>query len=672
MDAMTHSRLDMRIWSDILRLLPAWAWEADADYRLTHVDEAMTRATGLPVERLLGLQILGEDRREAEHGAGLSTYLAALRDRRPVDSLCYERALLSGARVVLMDCAVPRWTAGGAFRGYRGITLNLSKIFDAADDSDSLVGALQSRTRALEARLSARNVELEQANHLLSEIVETMGEGLMVSSHADPDDPANVLLLANAAHRALTGIGADEMPRGMPIRDCLSLIRDRGLDLPEDADLGAALRRLGAGETVMMRMPATGRTFYTKATARPSGGYVFVHTDVTELTARNAALREARDAAEVASKAKTSFLANMSHEIRTPMNGIVGMTELLGETDLDPEQRGFVETIRNAAMALTSLISDILDVSRVEAGRLELEDSPFDVTVLLEGVFALVKPMAREKGLSLTWSMERDMPRHLVGDALRLRQVLLNLVGNAVKFTPEGWVRVVLSAEHGRLRIVVSDTGIGIPEDRQPTVFEAFEQVHTGIRRAYEGTGLGLAIARQLVGAMGGGIALVSRPDHGTTFTVDLPLKTLAGVAARSSVTEAAVRLDGRRVLVVEDNRTNQVVVQKMLERRGASVVLAENGKAALDRIGESAFDVVLMDLSMPVMSGLDATRRLRAEEARAGRPRLPVVALTGNAFARDREAALEAGCDGFLTKPVRTAALLGAIAGFVGREAAE
>ncbi|SMX44745.1 ATP-binding protein [Maliponia aquimaris] len=657
----TDQERDARIWSDVIQLMPAWTWETDSDFRLLYVN---MQHSGLRMTRdhLLGLSIL--NRPEPPHDlAGLDRLLDAFRAHEEVRSLSYERLLVNGDRAVLMDSAVPLRDAEGRFAGYHGITLNISEVMHKADVTDSLVAGLNRRTAVLERSLVDQARVLTDTNRLLTEIMDSMGEGLMVTSRLGAEDPDNRILMVNPAYLRMFELNAADVPEGMPLSALHDLLVARS-QRPETGEVIATIARAFAdGRKAIFEVPETGRSFATQATRRPSGGYVIVHTDITDLRAQNDALRAARDAAEVANRAKSSFLANMSHEIRTPMNGIVGMADLLADTGLSDEQRDCVATIRGAALALTSLISDILDFSKVEAGRLRIEDAPFQLDTLIAEISDLLRPLAAQKQLYLTCRIDENVPRLVEGDALRLRQVLMNLIGNAIKFTHEGGVTLHLSRISPRgnqVRFHVVDTGIGIPEDQQALVFDPFEQVHSGRERQYEGTGLGLSISKRLAEAMGGSIALSSAPGQGAEFRLDLPLPALAQTVPRAAeVSTEDLRLDGVAVLLVEDNRTNQEVVRKMLERRGARVEVADNGQMALDRYDPERFDIVLMDISMPVMSGLDATRTLRARERQGGWVRRPIVALTGNAFERDQKEAEAVGMDGFLTKPVRRDALL-------------
>lgn len=659
------ARNDARIWSDVIHLMPAWTWETDADYRLSYVN---IRHSGLRMTaaELLGLNILHRPPPSVEL-SGLDDLIASLEAHEEIRSHTYERLLINGQRAVLMDSAVPLWGPSGTFRGYHGITLNISDVLRKADVTESVVAGLNRRAATLERFLLDKAEELERTNHLMTEVLDSMGEGLMVTSGRGIADPDNRIQMVNPAYLRLFGLKKEEVPVGMLLRDLVALLERTGRGPVGKTSVAEVSRAFQEGRKVVIETPVTGRSLSTEALKRPSGGYVVVHTDITDLRAQNAALREARDAADVANKAKSTFLANMSHEIRTPMNGIVGMADLLTETALSNEQADMVATIRGAALALTSLITDILDFSKIEAGRMQIDDEPFCLSALLDELRDLLSPLAGEKHLGLSCRIAEDVPRLVEGDALRIRQVLMNLIGNAIKFTHDGGVVLRLARSPGRgneLRFTVSDSGIGIPPDRLPGIFTPFEQVHSGRERQYEGTGLGLSITKKLVEVMGGEISAESEVGQGTTITVDLPLPAVAQhdpVAVRVSAED--LRLDGVRVLLVEDNRTNQVVAKKMLERRGAEVALAGHGRCAVDLYDPERFDIVLMDISMPVMNGLEAARILRAREADRGWPRRPIIALTGNAFDRDRAEAEASGMDGFLTKPVRRDALLLTIA---------
>jgi len=500
----------------------------------------------------------------------------------------------------------------------------------------------------------------------------------IVAEHANDAviiaDPAGKTMWVNRSFTELTGYSLDDI-RGVKPG---TLLQGPDTDTATVRDIAEAV---SAGKRIrreIVNYTKDGRSYWIELDIAPVfdddnalQNFIAVERDITEKKRFETEIENARVKAEEASRSKSEFLANMSHEIRTPMNGVIGTSELLMDTALTTEQRQYADTIATSGAALLTVINDVLDFSKIEAGRLELDPAPFDLKSALQDVVNLVTPTAHDKSIQIEFHYPDTLPERFVGDVGRIRQIVTNIVGNAVKFTLEGRVAVTVDGtvvdDVGQLQIQISDTGIGIPEEKQGSIFGEFEQVDARTNRTFEGTGLGLAITKRLLTLMNGEIDVSSTLGEGSVFTLRLGLPVDYSVAEPeieaprriATLKEITGSGEATKVLLAEDNKTNQLVITKMLKDENLDITIAENGHVAVETFKTLKPDLVLMDVSMPMMNGYEATAAIRSLEHTLGLSAVPIIALTANAMRGDRERCLEAGMDDYLSKPIKKQLLI-------------
>ena len=520
-------------------------------------------------------------------------------------------------------------------------------------------------TAAAGAVLARHRRDVTMSREMLRVAVDNIGQGLIVV------DAQRQVPVMNGRAAELLGLPRHLTFPGVELDSLLEWQLGSGeFSAPESADVRRLAESGGieGGTSVYRRTRRDGTVLEVRTKVVDTGLAVRTYTDITEQEHAARDLAAARDAAEAAARARSEFLAVMSHEIRTPLNGVIGVAGLLEGMDLGPAQRDYVQVIRQSGDHLLQLINDILDFSRLEAQRVDLEDAVFDPRALMRGVVGMFMTQAAGKGLRLTGFAADGMPEAVGGDPGRLRQILLNLIGNAVKFTDRGWIALTMAHEPDgdgrvRLRFSVADSGIGIIPEAIERMFQEFTQMDGSISRRFGGSGLGLAICRRLVELMGGTIAVESKPGLGSTFRFDVPLRLAAsqnqpGTAVAPPEPAADAPL---RILLAEDNATNRLVALAMLGQLGHRADVAGNGLDVLDALRSEQYDLVLMDVMMPEMDGIAATREIRRREADG--MHLPIVGLTAGSSADALAACLGAGMDAVTTKPVTLVRLRAAIA---------
>ncbi|MEA1653082.1 ATP-binding protein [Nitrospirillum sp. BR 11164] len=669
---------------DLIDVSTDWYWEADPDRRLTYVSPGV-RSIGLDPLRMVGQKQIGGLTPTPETAAAL----AGGADKQEFRDLRYVVSHPSGRRYHIVLSGRPLYDADGAIRGWRGVGRDITALVEARD-------------------------ALEESEARFRLLADRASDIILLTR------PDGTRLYVSPSVKRILGYGVAEFTR-LPLVE-LRHPDDHAIDATLDA-LSAAASRAGSAmgdEGVVVGGDLTGGVSARFRLRHKEGRWIWLETlisltrgddgtpllisaarDVTErvrqeeelraardtLSAAAAELEQARRVAEDANAAKSAFLTATSHEIRTPLNGIIGAVQLLAAEPLAPLQRDLAVIIRDSAQTLLLLVDDLLDLSKMEAGRVDLVATDFQLAAVVTEAARLMEGQARAKGLALSTRIAPEAAATFRGDARRLRQLLLNLLGNAVKFTDKGQVQLTAEVVEGapaaeaggprdaRVVLTVRDTGIGMTADQQARLFNRFVQGDDGIAQRYGGSGLGLSICRELVTLMGGTITLDSAPGQGSTFTIDLTLPRLPGQATApaevaSPPADPPKRGAGRRVLVVEDNSINARLTEMMLRTEGYAVELAGDGAGgAAIALGQPPVDLVLMDIQMAGLDGLEATRRIRAGEP-PGR-RVPVIAMTANAMVGMREEYLAAGMDDYVSKPFDQGRFLDLVARWTGGVAA-
>lgn len=558
------------------------------------------------------------------------------------NTFLHELSLLEQKLSCLLSQAVQAESAFAARQNQRFIWLSWASLGLLALVALLLQNTLRMHRQSEAMRLAAeRRLTISQLLSQLKPLQERLNNALAYLCRAHQTSIASISLSAECADELLTlGVGDDT-----------------GVAHAEDEEF---LIRVQAQSVGVLRVG-----FVKSPTPELREEIEAIVSMIGLVVLQESAQRQAHKLAQ----AKSEFLAKMSHEIRTPLNGVIATADLMAATQLNDEQHELLDTLTLSAKTLLGIINDILDFSKIEAGRMALETLSFTPTVLVEEVVSIMAPAAHSKGLTVRTELSSSLPHSVAGDPLRLRQILLNFVGNAIKFTACGEVVIrAMRLKKGEgqstwLCFEVQDTGVGIPPEKQAGIFDAFTQADSSVTRQYGGTGLGLAICKRLVELMGGQIGVYSQPGQGSCFWFEVPLPVIQENAPEETTAQPSGsalnsrELDGVCVLLVEDNPVNQKVAIRMLQKLGCVVELAENGQQALEKLERASYDIVLMDMQMPVMDGLTATRLLRQREQQTGHHQV-VIALTANAMQTDRELCLEAGMDDYLSKPLTLDAL--------------
>ncbi len=634
-----------RLFQEMANSAPVMLWITGPEGQITFANDRWLQFTGRSLQEALGFDWRGLI--HADDAAALFQASGHVAPPMDVFQVEFRFRRFDGQYRWILSSGVPRYSETGEFQGCIGSNVDITE------------------RRATEERL-----------RLLESVVVNATEGVLITD-AEMEEPGPRILYVNESFTRVTGYGLSDVQGKSP-----RLLHGPLTDKKQLAALRAAIKQGKPAQVELLNYRKDGSTFWNEMEVVPvndaRGRFthcIALQRDVTErkrveneiqryareLKQKNQALAAALEAARESTELKSRFLANMSHEIRTPMNGIAGMVDLLLTTPLNPEQQEYADAVRQSANSLLVVINDILDLSRIEAGKLELDCVPFNPRALVKEAVSLPALAARTKGLKLSCDLAHDIPDCVVGDPARIRQVITNLVGNALKFTEQGSVEISVRvletlAQGVSIHIAVQDTGIGIPHDQCARLFHRFSQADGSLTRKHGGSGLGLAISRQLVELMEGKIGVETESGKGSTFwfTLTLPTQSPArtpGEEAPSQISLPLVRMSAKRVLVAEDNEINRRIALRILQKSGFEAEAVENGRLALEALQKTHYDLVLMDVQMPEMDGFEATMAIRKLDSAVRE--IPIIAMTANAMAGDREKCLASGMDDYITKPV-------------------
>ncbi|MFQ5564020.1 MAG: response regulator [Parvularculaceae bacterium] len=644
-----------------------WTWEADENLCYSYISTRASEITGVDHKAVIGRHLakLRTTRTQEEW----NEFVKHLENHEPFRDLFTTYTDATGKTLWVSRSAKPIFDERGTFKGYRGVARDVTAEVEAHEEAERANKLLEETNAALEETVRQRTEDLEKRTQLLNEVFECMAEGLLVLN-------SDLKIVArNEKAWKISGLPEEFWAVGADIRPAIELGVKAGVyDVSSTEEyMQSMTKRLDEGKTVRTtRRQTDGKIIQEDARSRPNGGIVVTYSDITEMVEREEQLKQlsndllaAKETAEAANRAKSEFLANMSHEIRTPMNGVVGMASLLLDTELSVKQREMAQVIVSSGDNLLKIINDILDFSRLEAGKLKIVAEPFNLRAAIEDVASLMALRVQEKGLEMMVRYKPALGDKFLGDAGRIRQIVTNLVGNAVKFTDEGNVIVEIDGrrrgEVADITIAVRDTGSGIPKEKLNAIFDKFEQVDGTAARRHDGAGLGLAISRRIIEAMGGTIEVESEIGKGSSFIIHMPLAVDEN--AVDAIAPPPNIFDNARGLIVDDNETNRKILLEQLSAWGLAADTASSASEALammkKRTGNGyPYSIAVVDYQMPLMNGVQLAKRIKAEETLSA---TPLILLTSAGRKGDPGRIASELFDAYLVKPARASMLLDA-----------